>query len=403
MKRTPQLYLPPSGATTWTACTEQPWMVLENQDDLPTNLDTDASIEGTLAHDLGENALRGTKLPTKGVNADMREYVQGYVDYCQFLAMGCDEQHVELKLPLFYMPERNGKIDFTTFTKLSRSQWMVDIVDLKYGKWKVDAVSNKQLAIYARNVILKFKVPLDSIIGIHIYQPRVGEEEMPYSTWTMTGHEVIAWTEEHIAKPAKVIQTRKGTKFAPSDAACHFCPCATFCPARAADLFSAQDAFELTPVEPAATAIEVADLPKEKLLAMLPHVDGIIKFCKAVKKHARDFALRGNIAEEDGWKLVAGKGRRSWTDESDAEEFMLEQGFKISDLHPSKLVSPKKAEDLLKAAKKSGLKKTLSKLIARSDGPPSFVPASDKRTTWTPAHTLSAEDIIALSDGLEED
>ena len=396
-----EIYLPPSGATQWADCTEQPWFVLANQHRIKDDNGTEASAEGVLAHALGQSMLLGTVEPDGDITEDMREKVGGYVEYCQSLPTLHPQGFtvdVELKVPPFYAPHRNAYLDYVKVSSnKAKTVTEVNIVDLKYGKWIVEAEANKQLAIYARSLHEKRKLPVEGTIWhLHIYQPH-SNRAVPYSVWTMTAADMIAWTDLSIGDVVEDIRAKRGLVFAPSDDRCHFCPASTICPARGRDLFSARDSVStLTNFQPMVEIVEASDLPKEKILAMLPHTDALIKFLGDVKELARQYGERGIVTEDDGYKMVAGRNSRKWTSEDDARD-MLSMMFEPDDIEKRKLISPAQAEELFKKNKIKKAKDQLDPFVTKSPGRHLLVPASDKREAVT-GKFLEEGDADALLD-----
>lgn len=414
MARHTEIYLPPSGAKTWTSCTEQPWFLLEHQDELPKNLDTDQSIEGTLAHDYAAHQLLDKPWKGQKVSKKIRDGVHGYVNFINSLRT-CEPygtevlSGVEYRVPPFYAPKRNAYIDFFNVVVTEEDSAIVSVCDYKNGRWPVDVKHNKQLAIYGRSLIdtitthpaVRNLLDVNIHFHLYIYQPNLDddEESSVRGPWVLTMRELIEWTGEHIGSFVEMIRARKGTKFEPNDDNCHFCPAnkAMLCTARNEQSF-AGGSEQLLSVEEVAPvlgpALDPKKLPKDKLLAMLPYVDDLKKYCDGIKEAARQLAEAGKLTIEDGYKLVKGKGSRHWIDEDKAREH-LSAVFDEDTVAPRELLSPKQAEDLMK--ENDMPHKTIGYLIERTEGRPLLVPAEDPREQLQ-THGLTNEDFELLRD-----
>ena len=100
-----------SSAHRWTVCTASPQFILDHEADLPSDR-TSYADEGTLAHAVAANILLNQPIPT-GLSDELVGYVNGYVAHVQSHG---GKLAVETKLPLFYMPDRNGIIDAASST-----------------------------------------------------------------------------------------------------------------------------------------------------------------------------------------------------------------------------------------------------------------------------------------------
>ena len=105
-----RISLQPSAAHRWLNCTASPRFLAEHEAELPKR-DTEWSTEGTLAHEIAEKMLLGQPWSCDPV---MAEHVTGYGERVKANLATAREGatlHVETKVPLFYMPEREGRND----------------------------------------------------------------------------------------------------------------------------------------------------------------------------------------------------------------------------------------------------------------------------------------------------
>lgn len=392
----PQLYLPPSAASCWTVCTAQPAYVRDNKHLIPESTDTKWSIEGDQAHAAAELLVKEGKVPY-GTSAEMARHAHAYQHYLHGLRdVLVGELYIERKVPLFYMPARNGKID-----ALILNHGEVHVVDLKYGAGiQVSAVENKQAAIYGRSAIEetalcgKHDLPATTMVHIHIFQPRNGG----ISTWSLTWGDLYDWTEEHITLKAEAIQFGGKVEFRPSDDTCRFCDAAGFCEARRAQLLSgfeplaeAVQQAAAAPALPAATTLTVEQLQYIKL-----HGGEIAKWIKDVNEYLDARANAGHVLR--GFKQVRGPGRRYFTDEDRAEK-LLRQKLTAEEVRPSKLISPAQAEELLEGVELSTkFQKLFNGLIGKHEGNLLLVPLDDKR----PDHSAAAIADFPMLDATDD-
>jgi hypothetical protein len=87
--------------------------------------------------------------------------------------------------------------------------------------------------------------------------------------------------------------------------------------------------------------------------------------------------------EVPGWKLVAKRATRRWTDEQEAEKYLRGQRFKVGEMFTKKLLSPAQAEALAKRAGKHippeliEAKSSGHNLARESSPKPAITPGSD--------------------------
>ena len=150
--RPPAISLSPSAASRWLTCTASPRFIMENADKIGST-DTVWNVEGDMAHAVANAVLLGREIPTKSRDKtipkdklpEMIKHAKGFKAFVD--VPGLIDLHSELKISLWYMPNRNGYVDAA-----SRGNDFVRITDLKYGQGvAVNAEDNEQMAIYARS------------------------------------------------------------------------------------------------------------------------------------------------------------------------------------------------------------------------------------------------------------
>jgi len=382
MSRYLKLNLNASAAATWTACTAQPHYVVQNASRIPPQ-DTEFSVEGTVAHGVVEAMFKKTAINPKAM-PEMKTHASAFVAFCLDKKAPGQTEHLkrtgmndrwwsELKVNLFYMPARNGYVDFCCVADDG-----VHIADYKYGQGvAVSAFENLQMAIYARSMIEQLKLKTQTV-HMHIYQPRVRQGDKQ-STWTLDYKELVQFTDDRVLGPAEDIQAKALTlEFRPGTKTCQFCPCESFCEARTKWLL------DDTPLEDI-TSGEVPKLPKadsvsdDVLSKLILKVDDIKKWLSSVEKYGLAMAMSGKPLP--GLKLVKGKGgHRKWGNPDLAKEKLLEK-LKREDIITEDLITPTQVSEFEHDFEKDEWS-IIQKLIVKPEGGPTLVSIDDPRPVY---------------------
>lgn len=394
----PRLDLNPSSADRWTTCTASPHFILENWDKVPTSSDTRYNREGTTAHEVAAAFLQDrepdpAECPVP-VDADMLSHGWFYADYVRGLMKPGGRMIVEQKLPLWYMPERNAKVDVVIINPDS-----LHVIDYKYGEGvPVSPVENKQVVIYAKVAATGTEFMDNFPVFSHIYQPRGRAGETgPAHVWETTWGEVneiargIQYKAELIqGKLTGSLVTASGyLEFAPSEKACQWCPAKGFCTARQASLAEGFEVIdELQPLPSPGPAV----LSEEQLVRILKHKAQMVKWLDDVEQWAEDFLKSGG--KIPGYKLVQSRGgNRVWSDPEQAFHLLLAQTVLLPpEIIEQKILGPGAIEKLLG---KNKFSVELTNLITKAPGVPVMAPEEDKR----PALTGVVDEFETLEDG----
>jgi hypothetical protein len=266
-------------------------------------------------------------------------------------AMVCIEQRLDLRE---FVPEGFGTADCLVIGGA-----IMHIVDFKYGVGVlVEAERNPQMMLYALGGLSMFGSLYDvSEVRMSIYQPR--RENV--STWSIAADELMAWAEETVKPRAQMAFKGEGD-FA-AGVWCQFCRAASRCRARAeAQLCMAQDEFRLPPL-----------LTDDEIAELLPRLPEMVKWANAVSAYALEAAVNHGKSWQ-GFKLVAGRSVRKYSDEEKVAEAAKAAGFK--DIFDHKLITVTKMEKLMG---KDTFNEVLGNFVIKPQGKPTLVPESDKR------------------------
>ena len=357
-----------SSASRWLAC--PPSAVAA---EAYPKQDTDYTREGTLAHEVAEIYAResttpnytGTHMwPTGEITQEMIECAEGYRDYIEELrasdvAIVLLEQRVDFSP---WVPDGFGTCDCI----ILQGETM-EVIDYKYGKGvSVSAEKNPQMMLYALGALNDYGLAYDvQKIRMHIYQPRINN----VSTYETTVSDLIAWGEE-IVKPTAAKAAEGEGEHSPGEH-CRFCPHAGQCRALTDLCTKYVGEMRIECLAP----WEVADV-----LQMEPTIS---LWLKRVKEQALTTMLDGG--EIPGYKVVAGRGSRSWADELEVAKELEKQGISRDQYTETKILSVAQMEKALGGKKK--FNEMIGGHVLSVAGSPTIAPATDKR----PAYDREAE------------
>ncbi len=332
------------------------------------NTGTEFTREGTLAHEVAEWVASGASkndppLPKgqdDGVTAEMLDCARAYADYLEELitdssAVVLLEQRLDFSP---WVPDGFGTGD-CIIIQGNR----LDIVDYKYGQGvAVSAQNNSQMRLYALGALNDYGLIYDiTEVGMHIFQPRLNN----ISPEVLTVDELMAWGEE-VAPIAELAAQGKGDFC--SGEHCRFCPHAGNCPTLAADCLKVVNLGEGKAAVPTMQPWMVADILKQEPL--------ITGWLKAVKERALSQMLSGE--EIPGYKVVEGRGSRSWSDPELVEELLSSSQPREKYMTEPELLSPYQLEKSI-GKKEAAL---FSQFIVTKPGSPTIAPATDKREAY---------------------
>lgn len=335
---------------------------------------SDAALQGTAAHALAEYKLlrflkRRAKRPTsEWIDEEMEHHTDDYVafviEHLESAREHCTDPQVYVEQRLDYSHLAPG--GFGTGDCVIVAEPTLQVIDLKYGQGvEVSPVENPQLMLYGLGALAAFDALYNiEEVALSIFQPRRANVE----TWSISTQDLISWGENTV-KPIAELAARGEGEYA-AGSWCQFCRIAPTCRARAeSNLALARHEF----APPAELSIaEVADV-----LAKIPELKA---WATDVEAWALAKAQAGT--QIPGFKVVAGRSIRKYTDEAAVAEAAKAAGY--TDIWDRKLIGITAMERLMG---RKTFTETLGDLVVKPEGKPTLVPESDKRP---PLHRVSA-------------
>ena len=356
--------LAPSAAERWINCPAS----VEMSEQFPDTTSIYAA-EGTIAHKLGDIKLRHSILKqqiekdeleeiytSEFFSEDMEDYTDEYLVYVRSLIQSPEttvltETHLDLS---FIAPDTGGIADCILVYDDT-----LHIVDFKYGKnVEVKAQDNPQLMLYALGACKLLDGLIYDIknVVIHIVQPRMNNN----TSASYTKDELYKWMDKTVKPQAnKALNNSLEIKVG---SWCKFCRAKTICReyAKRYDLdFKSENPNLLTNDEIAQRIKKLAGL------------DGYLK-------DLQDYALTHILDGESfpGFKVVAGKSTRTWTNQEEAFQIAQANGFDHSILFVQKPLTLAQVEKVMGRKTFNAL---LSDYVVKPPGKPTLVPEDDPR------------------------
>lgn len=390
-----------SSASRWLTCTAAPRF----EEGLPESTSTYAE-EGRLAHAIAELKVlkkftvmtgrtyttRLNKLKKDALyDQEMDKTTDLYLEHLTEQAMLYDSSPTvvaEVKVDFGeYAPEGFGTCDCVMIGGDTLS-----ITDYKHGKGvPVSAVGNPQMRLYALGALKRYAPVFgDTIkqVRMTIDQPRLDS----YTSDLITVEELRAWGES--IKPIAQKAFSGLGEFVPGEH-CRFCRGKAQCRARA-NVNTALEDFKdcvpagsvkpgefvpqihsyLTPggveVHPLLSDAEIGDL--------LIRGQQLVQWYKDLEEYATKALLDGKPIE--GWKLVAGRSNRTFTDQDAAIKAVIAAGYDEALVYDRK---PKTLSELEKLMGKAEFAEKIGSYVVKPLGKPTLALATDKREVYNPA------------------
>ena len=363
-----------SSAHRWLVCTAAPKLEAEFPDTTSTY-----AKEGTLAHEICE--LKLTKYTTtmakaaytKSLNAlkkhelydpEMDETTDTYLDYVKRTALAYPVPptiRIERRVNFSdYAPDGFGTADC-----LLLAGDTLHVIDYKHGKGVVvDADHNPQMMLYALGAMHDFALVYRfKTVKMSIVQPRVGS----ISEFTCTADELLHWGETVVKMKAAEAMS-DSPAFVPGGH-CRFCRAKHQCKARCEHYAALQSAVR----QKDPRLISLADLGHYLSVA-----DELKKWAEDLQEHALSACLAGN--DVPGWKAVAGRGNRSFTDADKAFAILKKDGIDECLLYKRE---PLTLAQIEKELGKKRFTELVGKLVVKAPGKPTLAPVFDPRPAVT--------------------
>ena len=389
-----------SSASRWLVCTAAPRF----EEGLPERT-SEYAEEGRLAHAIAElKVLKKSTVMTNrtynsrlnklkkdpSYNPEMDKTTDLYLEYINELVMGYDNTPtvaVEVQVDFSaYVPEGFGTCDCCIIGGDTLS-----IVDYKHGKGvPVAAKGNPQMRLYALGALNRYAPIFGGTIKnvrMSIMQPRLDPEP---STDTITVEELRAWGDS--IKPIASKAFSGFGEFVPGDH-CRFCRGKAKCRARANTCTALEDFAgcvpegSLTPEQKqsmeAATASGMEApglLTDEEIGELLIRGKSLVQWYKDLEEYATTALLNGKPIP--GWKLVAGRSDRAFTDQDAALKAIMEAGYDEAVIYERKPLTLAQLEKLMG---KKPFEEAVGGYVIKPPGKPKLAEASDKREAYNPA------------------
>lgn len=376
--------LSPSSAYRWLACTPSARFEEQYSDE-----ESVYAREGTIAHEVAALVLSARAGIFQGTQQNynamlskleyeakvfyeeqgkpsefqaMLDYAEEYAEFIKEQAPGTILIEQRYKLTDF-VPLGYGTADATNITKT-----VLYVTDYKYGAGvRVAATANKQMMLYGLGALLVAKekgFEIDTLI-LSIFQPRAGG----VSSWQISVTDLLKWANEEVKPKAKIAMAGIGDFVAGEH--CQFCKAKTVCKAfydRFAVLKKIKDKREMS---------------EQDTIDVLTFGPSVASWAKKVEEETVNKLSKGG--KLPGYKLVAGRGRRSFKSEDEVVDILIGEGFESYDIFDPKLRS---LTDLEKSLGKAKFGELLGNEVIKLEGKPTLTIEDDDR----PAIGASAAD-----------
>lgn len=282
-----------------------------------------------------------------------------------------------------YVPEGFGTCDCIMIGGDTLS-----ITDYKHGKGvPVSAENNPQMRLYALGALKRYKpVYGDRIkrVCMTIDQPRIQTEP---SSETITVEELLAWGES--IKPIAAKAYMGLGIFCPGEH-CRFCRGKAKCKARADQNTALEEFKDCVPQNGEKPPLfGQGTLTDEEIGDLLIRGQELVKWYKDLEEYALGTILKGGTIP--GWKAVAGRSNRTFTDTEAALNAAMAAGYDKSLLYELK---PKTLTELEKLMGKAEFADKLGSFVVKPVGKPTLALLTDKREAYNPA----AADFAGVTD-----
>jgi len=330
---------------------------------MPPRPETEHAARGTLLHNVMAELLEYDKKPEQMLGTTYKDQVltQELIDEKVISALTLLDE-VDPDKHMEYMVEtRVGFGDFLpgvfgSTDLLGRLGTRAVVLDWKFGDGVlVDAADNPQLLFYAaaamRTPACKWVFEGADEIEMVIVQPPA------IRRWVTNKARVVSF-EQELAQAVK--QAQQEDALLASGSHCRWCAAKPICP-------------EVNGAKDRALQTQLANLPAEQIAMQLQQADMLEDYLRDLRALAHQ--MLENNKPVPGFKLVAKRGTRHWTDEDAIADWAIRNGLTPDDFCEAKIKSPAQLE---KVVKKFNIELPKELVTSISSGS-TLVPESDPR------------------------
>ena len=377
-----------SSASRWLNCTASP----RYEQNFPEST-SEYAEEGTLAHSFCE--LKALKKFTTSITPrtyttrlnklknderyqpEMEKTSDIFIECLTEFAMSYDAQPyvaAEVRVDFSdYVPEGFGTCD-----NVMIGGDTITITDYKHGKGvEVSAEENPQMMLYALGALKKY-APLYGAsvqkVRLCICQPRI--KNAP-SVWETTVEELKAWGES--IKPIAEKAFMGLGEFAPGEH-CRFCKGKAQCKVRANVNMALYEFIDCVPEADSAPLNHADILTNAEIGDLLVRGKDLVAWYKNLEEYALKACLNGESIE--GWKVVAGRSNRTFSDTDAAIQAAVATGYDEALFYDRKV---KSLTEIEKFMGKAEFAEKMGPFIIKPVGKPTLAPMSEKREQYSPA------------------
>lgn len=377
-----------SSAARWLRCTASPRFEMQ----FPESV-SEYAEEGRLAHALCELKVERKfgSMKTRTYNAKLKRIQENplyreemdqtsnlYIEHLNEKAMGYNSWPTiatEVQVDFSeYVPEGFGTCDCIMIGGDT-----LDITDYKHGKGvAVSAEGNPQMRLYALGALKRYAPVFGSTIKkvrMTIDQPRI---QTATSSETISVEELHAWGES--IKPIAAKAYTGVGKFSPGEH-CRFCRGKAKCRARAEINMALEEFKDCVPENSNTPPLfGQGTLSDEEIGSLLTRGQELVKWYKDLEEYALTAILGGACIP--GWKAVAGRSVRAFSDQDAAIAAVLAAGYDESLVYDRR---PKSLTEIEKLMGKKEFSDKVGSYVVKPPGKPTLATLLDKREAYNPA------------------
>ena len=214
-----------------------------------------------------------------------------------------------------------------------------------------------------------------------IDQPRIQDE---VSTETITAENLLAWGES--IKPIAQKAYMGLGSFCPGEH-CRFCRGKAQCRVRAEQNTALEEFKDCVPENGSEPSLfGQGTLTDEEIGDLLVRGKDLLAWYKDLEEYALNALLNGGTIP--GWKAVAGRSNRAFSDQDAALAAVIAAGYDEALVYERK---PKTLTELEKLMGKADFAAKIGSFVVKPQGKPTLAPMSDKREPYNPAAADFAE------------